>query len=34
MMVTQVPKDLNDTLARLDLLPLFAKPPTWKEGQL
>jgi transposase len=34
MMVTQVPKDLNDTLARLDLLPLFAKPPTGTEGQL
>jgi transposase len=34
MMVTQVPKDLNDTLARLDLLTLFAKPPTWTEGQL
>ncbi len=34
MMMTQVPKDLNDTLAKLDLLPLFAKPPTWTEGQL
>jgi hypothetical protein len=34
MMVTQVPKDLNDMLARLDLLPLFAKPPIWTEGQL
>ncbi len=34
MMVTQVPKDLNEALARLDLLPLFAKPPTWTEGQL
>ena len=33
-MVTQVPKDLNDTLAKLDLLPLFAKPPIWTEGQL
>ena len=34
MMVTQVPKDLNETLARLNLLPLFAKPPPWTEGQL
>ena len=34
MMVTQVPKDLNDTLATLDLLTLFARPPTWTEGQL
>ena len=34
MMVTQVPKDLNDTLAKLDLLTLFAKPPAWTEGQL
>jgi hypothetical protein len=34
MMVTQVPKDLNDMLARLDLPPLFAKPPTWTEGHL
>jgi transposase len=34
MMMTQVPKDLNDTLAKLNLLPLFAKPPTWTEGQL
>src|SRR5208337_1553337 len=34
MMVTQVPKDLNDTLAKLDLLTLFAKPPPWTEGQL
>jgi len=34
MMVTQVPKDLNDMLARLDLLTLFAKPPNWTEGQL
>jgi len=33
-MVTQVPKDLNDTLAKLDLLTLFAKPPAWTEGQL
>jgi hypothetical protein len=33
-MVTQVPKDLNDTLAKLGLLTLFAKPPAWTEGQL
>ncbi len=33
-MVTQVPKDLNDMLAKLDLLELFAKPPAWTEGQL
>lgn len=33
-MVTQVPKDLNETLATLDLLTLFAKPPTWTERQL
>jgi hypothetical protein len=33
-MVTQVPKDLNDTLAKLDLLTLFAKPLAWTEGQL
>jgi hypothetical protein len=32
--VTQVPKDLNDMLAKLDLLELFAKPPAWTEGQL
>jgi hypothetical protein len=31
-MVTQAPKDLNDTLAKLDLLTLFAKPPAWTEG--
>ena len=28
-MVTRVPKDLNGTLNKLDLLPLFAHPPTW-----
>ena len=28
-MVTRVPKDLNGTLNRLGLLPLFAHPPTW-----
>ena len=33
-MVTQVPKDLNEKLAKLDLLKLFAKPPAWTEGQL
>jgi hypothetical protein len=33
-MVTQVPKDLNDMLAKLDLLELFAKPPAWTDGQL
>ena len=27
--VTQVPKDLNATLDRLGLLPLFAHPPAW-----
>lgn len=28
-MVTQVPKDLNATLNKLGLLPLFAHPPAW-----
>jgi transposase len=28
-LVTQVPKDLNATLNKLGLLPLFAHPPTW-----
>ena len=28
-MVTRVPKDLNATLNKLDLLPLFAHPPAW-----
>jgi transposase len=28
-MVTQVPKDLNGTLNKLGLLPLFAQPPAW-----
>jgi transposase len=32
--VTQVPKDLNGTLAKLDLLTLFAQPPVWIDGQL
>ena len=27
--VTRVPKDMNPLLAKLDLLPLFATPPTW-----
>ncbi len=27
--VTRVPKDLNTTLEKLDLLPLFATPPAW-----
>lgn len=29
MMVTQVPADLNATLTKLRLLPLFSQPPTW-----
>jgi transposase len=33
-MVTQVPKDLNDMLAKLDLLGLFSTAPDWSEGQL
>jgi transposase len=28
-MVTRVPKDLNTTLNKLELLPLFAHPPAW-----
>lgn len=28
-MVTQVPRDLNATLSKLGLLPLFSQPPTW-----
>src|SRR5207237_6553863 len=28
-MLTQVPKDLNGTLDKLGLLPLFAHPPAW-----
>ena len=31
-MVTQVPRDLNPTLSKLGLLPLFAQPPTWAPG--
>ena len=34
MRVTQAPKDLNDTLAKLDLLPLLAKTTAWTEGPL
>jgi hypothetical protein len=32
--VTQVPKDLNATLNRLGLLPLFSQPPAWAPGAL
>src|SRR5437016_2529247 len=31
-MVTRVPKDLNATLNKLDLLPLFAHPPAWAQA--
>lgn len=31
-MVTQVPRDLNATLSKLGLLPLFSQPPTWAPG--
>ena len=31
--VTHVPKDLNATLAKLGLLPLFAIPPAWATAQ-
>jgi transposase len=31
-MVTQVPKDLNATLTKLGLLPLFSQPPAWAPG--
>jgi hypothetical protein len=30
--VTQVPKDMNGTLDRLGLLPLFTQPPAWAPG--
>ena len=30
-LVTRVPKDLNATLNKLDLLPLFANPPSWAQ---
>jgi transposase len=33
-LVTQVPKELNDTLVKLDLLTLFAQPPAWTDAQL
>jgi len=33
-MVTHVPKDLNATLNKLGLLPLFAQPPAWAPGGL
>ena len=32
MMVTQVPADLNATLSKLGLLPLFSQPPAWAPG--
>jgi transposase len=32
--LTQVPKDLNTTLNRLGLLPLFSQPPGWAPGPL
>ena len=32
--VTQVPKDLNATLNKLGLLPLFSQPPVWAMGAL
>jgi transposase len=32
--VTRVPKDLNATLSKLGLLPLFAQPPPWVSGAL
>lgn len=32
--VTQVPTDLNRTLDKLGLLPLFAHPPSWAPSQL
>jgi transposase len=32
MMVTQVPADLNATLSKLGLLPLFSQPPPWAPG--
>jgi transposase len=33
-LVTQVPKDLNPTLNKLGLLPLFSQPPSWAPGGL
>jgi transposase len=29
--VTEVPKDLNEVLSKLELLPLFSQPPAWAE---
>jgi transposase len=31
-MVSQVPKDLNEILNKLGLLPLFSQPPSWAPG--
>ena len=31
-LVTEVPKDLNPTLTKLGLLPLFSQPPSWAPG--
>jgi len=31
-LVTHVPKDLNPTLNKLGLLPLFSQPPSWAPG--
>lgn len=31
-LVTHVPKDLNPTLNKLGLLPLFSQPPAWAQG--
>ena len=31
-LVTRVPKDLNPTLNKLGLLPLFSQPPSWAPG--
>jgi transposase len=33
-LVTQVPTDLNPTLSKLGLQPLFSQPPTWAPGPL
>ncbi len=33
-LVTKVPKDLNPTLNKLGLLPLFSQPPAWAPGLL
>jgi transposase len=32
-LVSHVPKDLNPTLTKLGLLPLFSQPPSWAPGQ-